>query len=201
MIERSEGSDAAFALLADARRDHGDRVELRLAALPACGRARAEGLAGAGPVRAGRRSAGRDDQTRLRQTLAEAYFFIGRPTRARHYWTQFAEQQPNDLRSRRFLFDVAMQVRRHRGDAPAGRYSPDRGRHRHDLALRGGSVWSGRRRSRRPTTPHQGAHPSRCRDGTAPDLGHGRPVQGRDRRSTGQRRTGAGGLQTRLRPG
>jgi tetratricopeptide (TPR) repeat protein len=110
-LEQRQGrSDAALAILDDAQRQLGDRLELRLA------RCRIWSVrGGAAAVRAldelGR-DVGKfksDGEPRLLRALAAAYLQVGETARAASLWQRVADRQKNNLGSRLALFDLALR--------------------------------------------------------------------------------------------
>jgi tetratricopeptide (TPR) repeat protein len=105
-----EKPEKALETFDEAERRLGDRVELRLARLRYWSRH-------AGPeTPAVLAKLGQDlekftpaDQTRLQRALGDLYFRLGDNKEAKRLWTQVAQQQKKDLRTRLLLFDVALQ--------------------------------------------------------------------------------------------
>lgn len=110
-LEQRRGrADVALALLEEAEKLCGDRVELRLA------RARYWSRRGGAeaPRALDHLSQGIDrfkpeEQRRLLPTLAESYLNIGEEKRAEAMWRQVAQRRSSDLGSRMALFDLALR--------------------------------------------------------------------------------------------
>jgi tetratricopeptide (TPR) repeat protein len=105
--------EAAAKVLDEARQPLGDRLELRLAwAAYWASRGGPEAATGLAELEKDRERFGDPEQKRLLGGLAVAHLRIGDPSGAERLWAQLAERQPNDLRTRLLLFDLAIQTGR-----------------------------------------------------------------------------------------
>ena len=112
-LEERQGNPAAPAVLAEAERQLGDRVELRLARARYCGRhPGAEARADLARLVPGMEKFSREDQEQLLRGVARAYNQIGEADESERLWGQLAERRPNLLDAKVVLFDLALQ----RGD-------------------------------------------------------------------------------------
>jgi tetratricopeptide (TPR) repeat protein len=103
--------DTARRLLAEAQDDCGDSVALRLARARWWSvQPRAEGRAGLAELERGVDRWPNADQARLERGLADLYFRRGDLADARRLWSRAAQREPNDVRLRLVLFDLALQV-------------------------------------------------------------------------------------------
>lgn len=113
-IEETRGGlSKAFAVLDDATKKTGDRVEFRQLRVRLIASHPAEG----DPQllhEAARRLDGFDDDAkcRLYRDLAEAWARLGDPGQSEHFWRLVAQKQPRDLTSRLRLFEIALAENR-----------------------------------------------------------------------------------------
>ena len=113
---RGEKPEAALAVLDDARKRLGDRIELRLARIGYWARRGGDGAPAAlANLEADAKAFNDEDLASLRRDLALAYAQIGKADEAARLWTLLAAQQPDDLNVRLTLFDLALRS----GDAKA----------------------------------------------------------------------------------
>jgi len=119
---RGEKPEAALAVLDDARKRLGDRVELRQARIGYWARQGGDDAPAALAALEGDAKAFNDeDRASLRRDLALAYARIGKEGESARLWKLLAAQQPDDLNVRLTLFDLAVRA----GDPKAARDALD----------------------------------------------------------------------------
>jgi tetratricopeptide (TPR) repeat protein len=112
LTDREGKQDQALKILQDARRELGDRLELRLACArhwvkhggPEAGKALSQ-------LGAGLEKFSAADQQALLRGLADAHARTGGRAEAQRLWERLAQQQPLDLSIKLILFDLALQAR------------------------------------------------------------------------------------------
>ncbi|MBL8798796.1 MAG: tetratricopeptide repeat protein [Planctomycetia bacterium] len=111
LTDRQQQMDAALAVLDDAERQLGDRVELRVARAWLWSQ-RGGDEAGAALKRLVEQphQFTAEDQGKLLRGLAGCQLRLGNTAEARRLWTKAAEQAPNDLGLKLVLFDLALQA-------------------------------------------------------------------------------------------
>ncbi len=108
--QQREKSDVALALLNEAERHLGDRLELRQARCRYWARRGGpEAPRALDQVNLGLDKFPAEQQRRLLPVLAGSYLQIGEVKRAEALWQQIAKQYPKNLRSQMALFDLALQ--------------------------------------------------------------------------------------------
>jgi predicted Zn-dependent protease len=111
LAEREDKSAAVLSILNEAKRELGDRVELRLAyARYWAKRGRAEASRGLTDLARNRERFSPGEQRQLLRGLAEAHDRAGDPAAAERLWRQLAAEQPDDLTIRLTLFDHALRA-------------------------------------------------------------------------------------------
>lgn len=98
----------ALRVLDEARKQLGDRIELRLARIALAMRSGTDAPAQLASLEQGAEQFPPAEQLRLLENLAEAWFRVGRPVEATRLWRELATRQPDDLKSRFALFDLAV---------------------------------------------------------------------------------------------
>jgi tetratricopeptide (TPR) repeat protein len=101
---------SAEAILKEARQQAGDLVELRLAELGQL--SKSDNSQARKCLADLEQSLGKldpADQVRVVEGLANAYSRLSDTAKAKKLWTEFAKRQPNNLRARQVLFDLAVQ--------------------------------------------------------------------------------------------
>ncbi len=110
-LEQRQGKqDLALAILSDAEKRLGDRVELRQARCRYWARRGGpEAPRALDQISQGLDQFKGDQQRRLLRLLASSYLHIGETKRAESMWQQVAKKHENDLGSRLALFDLAFR--------------------------------------------------------------------------------------------
>jgi tetratricopeptide (TPR) repeat protein len=111
LADRQDKPAAALAILDEAQRRLGNRLEWRLARLQSWARrGGAEARRHLAALEPGLETFPAAQQRRFRHELAAAYFRVGALAEAERQYRRLAEAQPDDLRSRLLLIDLYLQA-------------------------------------------------------------------------------------------
>lgn len=109
LAERTKGPDQSLALMDQAQKKLGDSADLRFLRIRYWSKRRGQDAEKAlAELARGLGRFSQSDQVRLQAALAEAYLALGDTVQAEKLWSALAEKQPENLRIRLFLFDLAL---------------------------------------------------------------------------------------------